>query len=396
MRKKIFFLINSLGMGGGERVLIELADSIRKTHDVKIITLSDVVEYHGKNGKLPAEHVSLSRLKSAYFVFLMLPWLAGKLKCLVEQEKPDVVVSFLDMSNIVNVMGVKGTSAKAVISVRITLAEMYRDGLYGKVFRTLIRKYYPKADLVIPNSKRSAEDLVRNFGVKRGKIRVLYNAVDVDAIQKMAKEKLEPEFAKIFSGSKVLVNVGRLSSQKAQDQLIHVFADVKAQVPNARLIILGKGELKGRLQKLIRKLGLEKDVLLLGTLDNPFKLVSRSDLFVFSSRFEGFPNALVEAMACGVPVVSTDCLSGPREILAPKTSMMKNASDAEYTQFGVLVPTLGRGKHSAEKTEKIFSETIVNMLGDRRLLEKYSRAGLERVMSFESKKVARDFINMIW
>lgn len=393
-RRKIFFLINALGMAGSEHVVIKLSKVLKKDHDIKIITLSDLTEYDSP----PVDRISLTRMKSMAAVFLMIPFLAKRLRRIVDDERPECVISFLEMSNVVNVLATKGSCAKTIISVRAVLSEVYTSGVYGFVFDKLIRKYYPKADLVIPNAKASGEDLVRNYGVPRENIRVSYNPVDIGLITRMAKEKLEPRYERMFKDSRVLITNGRLREQKAHDKLIRIFSEVRKALPGEKLklVIIGDGSWKSLLGKTVKRLGLEDCVFLIGRHKNPFKFVARSELFVFSSYFEGFPNVLVEAMACRVPVLSTDCPSGPREILAPGTPISKKAKDMELAKYGVLVPVMKReSSDTVNPEERVFIDATVTLLKDKGLLRKYSFKGFERVNAFRSERIALDLLRKI-
>lgn len=187
----------------------------------------------------------------------------------------------------------------------------------------LMRWVYPWADSVVAVSQGVADDLVRTLGIDATRVKVIYNPVVDETLFDKAKQPLEHPWFKQGEPPVVLA-VGRLTEQKDFETLIRAFAVVRAKRV-VRLLILGEGELRFQLETLVNQLGLKDDVALPGFVANPFGYMARASVFVLSSRWEGLPTVLLEAMACGAQVVSTDCPSGPREIL-------------EDGKWGLLVP----------------------------------------------------------
>ncbi|MGE4345676.1 MAG: glycosyltransferase [Geoalkalibacter sp.] len=180
-----------------------------------------------------------------------------------------------------------------------------------------MRLIYPHIDGVAAVSQGVAEDLCRITGLPRERFRVIPNPVITPRLAEEAAEALDhPWF--LEKKIPVVVGVGRLTRQKDFPTLIRAFARVRKERP-CRLLILGDGQDKGKLEALISELGLKSEVRLEGFVSNPYKFLRKADLFVLSSAWEGSPNVLTEALALGVPVVATDCPSGPREILAGGT-----------------------------------------------------------------------------
>ena len=182
--------------------------------------------------------------------------------------------------------------------------------------------------------------------------------------------------------------------------MIKAFAKVKKVIPNAKLVILGEGELEGKLKQLTQKLDIKEDVYFLGFQKNPFKYISKSKVFVLSSLHEGFPNALAEAMACGIPVISTDCLSGPREILAPDEV---NKSDIEYNlnynRYGMLLPVcdgnFNLSNLSLTKEEEMMADTIISLLKDKDLRNHFSKQAMIRIKDFDIKNIIKQWESII-
>lgn len=286
---------------------------------------------------------------------------------------------------------------KVIVSVRNFISKELK-GFYGKLNKLSIKCLYNKADEVVVVSKAIKEDLVKNFGLKENKIKVIYNPYDIVKINQLAEEEIAEDQIKIFNNP-IIITAGRLSEQKGQWHLIRAFKKVKFEIPDAKLIILGQGELKDYLRQLASDLKLENDIYFLGFQKNPFKYIARSNIYVLPSLYEGFPNALCEAMACRVPVISSDCKSGPREILAPETDINIEAQDIEYNKFGILVPVcdgiMYRYDEELTKEEELLSSSIINLLKNKEIQEKYAVEAFNRVKDFSKENIIKNWENII-
>ncbi len=202
-----------------------------------------------------------------------------------------------------------GANHKAQLVTAGRISRYKELGTIGKINLFLISILYAKADLLILKSLGMKKDMQNLFNF-RNKHVVIHNPCDINKIEKLSKEKINNfEFCK---NNKYLISVGRLIKLKRHNEIIEILPRLDE---NIELIILGSGEEKERLESLSKNLGLEARVHFLGQVKNPYKYLAKSDIFVSCSESEGFPNVLVEAMVCKVPVISSDCLSGPREIL---------------------------------------------------------------------------------
>ncbi len=362
--KKIIFLVHTLEGGGGEKVVSELSlnlpDNIKRT----IVLFKNKVSYPYK-GKLVSLDVSLSQ-KFFPKTYNLLKGLL-RFRKIVKQEKPDYLISVANAPNVFNIL----TKANSIIRIDNCLTECEK-GFWTRIYNFLVKNLFNKATKIIVVSKGLSDDLIKNFGIKEEKIKVIYNPINIKRIQELSKEPLELEYQEIFKHP-IIINIGRLTEQKGQKHLIRAFKEVKKRKHDLKLVILGKGKLKPDLKLLIQQLGLENDVHLLGWQKNPYKFLSKSKLFVFPSLWEGLGIAILEAMACGLPIISSDCKFGPREILASDKGLVEN---------GILVPP---------GNEKLLAEAMIKLLNDKKLLNNLKLKGGQRAEDFNIKKIIKQW-----
>jgi len=395
MDVKLYFLINSLAGGGAEKVAIRLSEHLPVSD---FILLERDVKY--KTDK-PILFLSNHSTKTNPIIkTLSIPIYAYKLSNFLEE--PSLIVSFLERANFVNIISKLSKKHRTIISVRMD----QQKGHVGlrKLNKLLVRLLYPKADLIVAVSQGVKQSLI-NLGIEEEKIKVIYNPYPIDEIRELVKEPLG-SYEEVFKHP-VLITAGRLTKQKGQWYLLGVFKALKEKHKDLKLVILGEGELKDYLVKLSEELGLKTyvwdrdelsesfDVYFLGFQKNPFKFIARSKLFVFPSLWEGFPNALVEAMACGVCVVSSDCRSGPREILAPSMDFSHQTQKPEFAEYGVLMPIFEVKYKTAneplEERELMWVETIDKLLEDESLRKSYSEKAKQRAEDFSIEKIVQEW-----
>ncbi|QIK95834.1 glycosyltransferase [Sphingomonas sp. HDW15A] len=225
-------------------------------------------------------------------------------------------------------------------------------------------------------------------------VRVINNYFDVDGIEAKSGASLAPEHEHLFDGPPVIVTAGRLAQQKNQAPLLEAFARLRGDTAS-RLLILGDGPLRGDLLAEAARFGLrisspwngidnEADVHFLGVQANPFAFIARSALFVLPSAWEGFPLALCEAMACRKAVVSADCPTGPREILAPSSPVPTTPiTFAEEAPYGILMPIPGHDIGSIE----IWADTLASLLADADCRERMAEVARKRVTDFTADAI---------
>lgn len=301
-RKRALFVINSLVSGGAERVMCTLlaaSEAERAEYEIELVLLDDEPPVYS-----PPPWVRVHQLDCRS----SLPRSIFALREVFARTRPDVILSFLTRANIAAVAGAKSLGIPCVISERIQNSAHLGAGLSAQIAKQIIRLAYPRADHIIAVSSGVSKDLETAFGVAKRQITVIDNPVDAEAIENAGRAPSSLAIAGPY-----IVGVGRLTSVKNFALLIRAFHD---SAYRGRLVIIGEGPERPQLEHLIRELGLAERVFLPGHVDNPFPLVRGADIFVSSSNAEGFPNALVEAMALRVPVIATNCPAGPAEILA--------------------------------------------------------------------------------
>ena len=361
-RRRIVFVLNSQGPGGAERVM----------NNILHMTPLDVWEPHlilldrEKEHRTPPNFVSVHQLDCKLGLMASIRQLRRKLK----EIGPALVVSFLVRANVAAVIAARGL-APVIISERSQLSTHLAErhaGLKHWAAAALPRLAYPRADHIIAVSEGVRSDLIRNFRVPANLVKALPNPFDLDRIT--ADGRAEPELP---LPPRFMVGVGRLTTAKGPQDLIEAYALAKPDIP---LCLLGDGPDRQQLEARIAELGLSDRIRLLGYARNPFAIVSRAELFVSGSHCEGFPNAMAEAMALGLPVVATDCPSGPAEILEDvETTGTMAVHEAKY---GLLVPV---------KQPHVLAQAIQRM-ADPELRQRYAHVARRRMEDFRIETIA--------
>lgn len=299
---KILFYINAINGGGAERVMVNLAKyfSENEYETVLVTSFQDTWEYPlgAKVRRLTLENEELkqSRIKRNLSRI-------KKLRLICKQEKPDVLVSFMEEPNFRAILATRGLPVKTLVSVRNDPNKEYAGKLGWFVGKVLL----PMADGCVFQTGDAQKWFPKRL---QKKSEIIYNAV---------KEEFYSVERKPIRGE--IVTCGRLTEQKNHKLLINAFAKVQKAYPFAVLKIYGEGTLREELQDQIDALNLNEKVFLMGATNNVAKALESADLFILSSDYEGMPNALMEAMAAGVPCISTDCpCGGPRELFAEELS----------------------------------------------------------------------------
>ena len=307
-RPDVALFIGTLGGGGAERVMVDIGRGLaRRGVSVDLV----VIRAEGPYLDMVPEEVRLVDLKSRRVVTCLV-----KLVRYLRRERPRTLLATLETAVLVALMAKVSLarSVRLVVRQAIAFSAHYAHaGFKDRFIMRMVKLLMPLADAVVANSRGSAEDLGGSVPRVAGRIQVVPNPVVTPGLGEQAAEPVEhPWFGD--TDVPVILSVGRLAPAKDHATLLTAFALVVGSQP-ARLVVLGEGPERGNLERLAEELRISEHVDLPGFRVNPFAYMSKAKLMVHSSKYEGSPNVLVQAMACGTPVVSTDCDHGPREIL---------------------------------------------------------------------------------
>ncbi|MHC5269464.1 glycosyltransferase [Enterococcus sp. LJL98] len=358
-KKKILFYMYNLSGGGAERTIVNIINHMDRNSFSIILVLgteknNDYLHLVNKDIKI----INLKKNKRRETVI--------GLKKVILEEVPDLLFSTLNNNNIILILSKILTFKKIPLIIRETnnRTEAGSVSRINKLTTYFLYNFF--STKIIALSKGVQNDLIENFKIKQKKIDVIYNPINLSHIDKLKKEKIEETYR--FGTEKIIIGIGRLAEQKDFDTLIKAFAKV-TEITSSKLLILGKGPEEPKLKLLCKNLGIEDKVLFLGFKNNPYKYIHDSDVFVLSSKWEGFGHVIVEAMASGTPVIATDCKSGPAEIL-------------EDNKYGVLIPV---------SNHNILAEKLILLLENQELLNKYIELGAIRKEKYDVQKITSQY-----
>lgn len=365
---RILFFIHSLSSGGAERVTAMLANFWAHQNDVQV----SVVTISGNNLDFYELDPNVKRFvlgldENAFCVWNGIVNNYDRiiaLRAILMDFKPDVAISMMSTANVILALAAKGTTIVTVGSERI-----YPPMLpLGKPWNLLRRWSYGLLDVVVAQTQLSAQ-WIQSHTLAR-KVAVIPNPL-VYPIP-VSQPIIAPTLVGNSSKKRILA-VGRLTYQKGFDLLLQAFHQVAKSYADWELVILGEGELRSELEQRITNLGLSEQVFLPGRVGNVGDWYASADIFVLSSRFEGFPNALLEAMASGVAVVSFDCETGPRDII-------------RHGRNGLLV--------NAEDVQGL-AEAMAELMGDENLRKQLSENAIAVRDEFSIERIANEW-EQLW
>lgn len=314
-----------------------------------------------------------------------------KIRNLANKKSLDTIVGFYKQAAVPVVLSsLLNSEARSIAAIRNNPRAKFNN-FNGRITAFL----YRFADKVVTNSKAAEKMCNDEFRIKN--TTTIYNPVDYESIKNKLQQPLPKKYKYIFQNGQTFINIGRLSKQKGQWHLIRAFSKVVEENPGAILVILGQGELQEKLEKLIADCDIEKNVFLLGHQDNVFSFLKASDCFVLSSMHEGLPNVVLEAKAVGLPIISVDCDTGPREILAPDLSYNENISYPHEVGRHVIVEPLS-GKQTSESAEtkplepaeKLLAQTMKN-----KVVEGFEKKQFEHDERFDPERVIEQWVEIL-
>jgi len=362
-KREILFVIPSLAGGGAERILILLLKYLDRSRFKPVLVVFNTENAYKQD--LPSDVPVVCLKKKNRFDFFRL---VRSFSRIIRKEKPSLIFSFLTYTNYLTIL------ARNLVDLRIPLLLSEHNNLnwslknqkFKRIKKILIRNLYPKATGIICVSRGVKENFITNYKIPENKCFVIYNMVDIERIKKLVNEEINHPWFK--ENIPVIITCGRLTVQKNYPLLLRAMSLALKKV-NTRLLILGKGEDRSKLERYVKELGISHNVEFLGFQSNPFKYMSRATIFVLSSLWEGFGNVIIEAMACSVPVISTRCPFGPEEIITNGVN-------------GLLVPV---GDANA------LTNAILRLLKNESLRRRLAKAGRKRAEDFRVEKIVAEY-----
>ena len=352
---RLTLVISSMAAGGAERIMAIMADYWDKKYDLTLLSFDD-----GSNPPfypLPpgVNHRHLDLVKQSGNL-LTAAWnnliRIRKLRAAIRASNPDCVISFMDQTNVLTLLATRGTGVPVLVSEQTFPPEHH----IGSLWRIMWRFTYPMAARVVPTTARTIEVLPR---------RVRATVIPNPARSSVGVSGSNP--SKRPADRRIIIAMGRMDQFKGHDLLLNAFASIKDRHPNWSLIILGEGAQRQELESLRDRLALGNRVSMPGLVKNPEDYLRQADLFVMSSRFEGLPLSLGEAMASGLAVISTDCPTGPREMITDGVD-------------GLLVPNED-GDALGAAMDRLMSDDQTRQRLAARASEVTQRFGVEKVMA---------------
>lgn len=393
MRRKLNIMIitQSLSGGGAEKLAANLSLGLRGLANVVIVTYwesNQEYDFYGKRINL-----DLLGKTSVGKVFTAIKRI-HIIRLLKRKYNIDCSISYVPPCDYVNVLS-KRKNERTIIDVVSNMSTVFPKGL-SKAFRKWVLN---SADYLVTVSEGVREDIIKNFDVESNKSSAIYNSCDIDAINDAISKKAGMDQIQVDFPDDFIVSMGSFRWPKGHWHLIKAFYSIKDKIPGIKLVILGDGEYRSKYEELIEKLGISDRVILPGFINPPHYIISRAKAFVFSSVFEGFGNALIEAMACGVPVISTDCKYGPREVLAPGTPLSHVCSKTEICEYGIITPPSDVSDidvSSAISSEELeMGKGILIMLENKEMMNSYRSKGLEHCRSFDNNNITKLWLKII-
>lgn len=357
-QKKILVVVPSIGIGGRERIAI---NTVRCFENLGYRTILVIFQRRTPEYLFTEEMINLNvppavRKMGRLFVQIKRSFRLAKLR---REHKAEFVYSLGQAANLSNVLSGLSHWGKTIISIHGS----------GEVRKNLINRFmFAKADRTICIAQDMRHQLLSLYPELKN-IRVVENGYDLTKIEQK----------KWISSSLRIVAMGRLVREKGYDRLIRILKIIQQSIPNAMLTIIGAGEQEKALKTLAGQFNVQKAVDFRGFLKEPFSVLLKHDIYVLTSYEEGFPNALIEALFCGLPIVAADCQTGPREILS-ETYSPEPIRGIKHEKYGILVD------NSTEGFEERFAQAVIQLASDRNKMAYYSGIGPVRAKDFSLER----------
>lgn len=382
-KKNLLLMVPMLHQGGFERVCVSTARLMQDFYNVYIVIFSSKDINYDVTG-LKVIDINIPAKKGKINKLINIVKRIKKVRQLKKDLKIDISYSFGSSANYVNVLSKGKETVLAGIRCQTDLES-----------KNQVKLFCQKSDRVLSCSREIMRQLSSDFGYDESTY--IYNPLDVSDIQEKSKEAIT-DYPFEDKDTKTIVSMGRNDYIKGIWHLLKAFSLVYKEHPKARLLVVGAGNWD-EYKNMAKEMGLEGVVSFPGVKKNPFPYVAHSDIYVCSSNHEGFPNAVLEAMALGKPLISADCKTGPREILLSEDEYNRliskktdgsSVSGAVCGEYGILVPDMDEkvdmNPHNIQEGERVLAAEIIKLLEDGELCEKYAKKAYERALFYTPDK----------
>lgn len=392
---RIGLYISSMAQGGAERALARLSDLFYdKGNEVYVIISDPMGSKYPLSGKilyldLPS---TTSKVKKIIRIFQRVK----KLIQIKKKYKLDVVISYLNGANFINSFA-KVKNTKSILTVHNFTSVESRLIKRSKIELFFLKQAYKRADLVLGVSESLTNDLREMFKIKKNIFKTWYNFIDIETIKMnsgndslIEMQEFKEKHSLVFS------TIGRLEYAKGFWHQLKIIKSLRDKGENIGCFIVGEGSHRSKIEEYIKRNNLEDHIILLGSKENPFKYIKYSDLHFTTSVYEGFQIVLVEAMSIGLPVIASNCLAGPSEILSNRREYKVNDRILKE-EFGILLPPMSEKEDFSDDIDGY--ETILNdlisIINNKDLLEYYSKQSIKRAVTFSKENAYNVLMDMI-
>lgn len=385
MKKNLMFLIGQLRTGGAERTVYNLCNELKDEYNITLVVRRmDNAEYIPDVNIVTIPELSTSKTWKGII----------KLRSLKKKLQIDTCISFLLKYNVYNYLS--HYKEKVVFSVRNYITD--NTYIHKEKNLKLYKKYIKKADLIVNVSETVRLDSINNFKTEASKNIVIPNFCELELINKEMKKALPKEHRELFNGLVVLA-AGRYSFQKGQWHLIRAFKRVVSEVSDAHLILIGRGEYEEYYRRLVKELNLENNVFILDHTDKIYRYMYNSQIYILNSFYEGMPNVILEAFACGVAVIGTDVPGGTKELLASNAKLTEYVTKITKEKYGILIPACDRILYEASEPltheEGMIADAILMLIKDKKLRAYYKEQSKIRINDFKKDDILNMWKNII-
>ena len=384
-KQNLGILIWGLNNGGAERAAANLSKQLSKKYNVHIMVFDSYTISYSYEGTLHTLEAFPAKTPVMKIVnFFKRCWQIHKCK---KENNIQITISFMPACNLYNIL-TKG-KGKVIISIRAIMSLT----IISNFWRKIITWCGKKADMTVSVSEMARQDLIKNFSYLPDKVITILNLCDTEALQESNPQIDEITKNFDFSGG-TFVTVGRLEYEKAQWHLLRAFSLVNTKYPQTKLVLFGQGSLENSLKMYAQKLGIYKNTFFMGYLKNQHTFLRKCDVFVLPSFVEGISNALLEAMSCGLPIISTPCQC---EVLSKTIHEVKTLEEADW---GILIPPFKQTEFNVndlniEDNDRILAQAMEKLLINKTCNLNYRRKSYERIKDFSVQAITKQWLAIL-